>query len=127
MYRAGIPSFPLLLGLVIRRLKICSGSGGAQIAYLTNCLATDLLAKLQFGVCGTMAVALLFINQDYKERNPLTIRRLQFSRCKQGKAETYSDYIVRLEAAHKEADVAIMSPEDIMCLQMLTGCQDSEL
>ena len=97
-----------------------------QIAYLTNCLATDLLAKLPFDGCVTMVEALLVIDPDYKARNPLTVRRLQFSRCKQGKAETYRDYIVRLEAAHKEADVAIMSPDDIMCLQMLTGCQDAE-
>ena len=50
-----------------------------------------------------------------------------FSRCKQGKSEAYTDYIIRLEAAHKEADVATMGPEDIMALQMLGGCQDSEL
>ena len=74
-----------------------------------------------------MAEALIVIDQDYKARNPLTVRRLQFSRCKQGTAETYTDYIVRLEAAHKEAYVAIMTPQDIMCLQMLAGCQDAEL
>ena len=54
-----------------------------QIAYLTNCLVTDLMAKLQFGGCGTMAEELLVIDLDFKARNQLTVRRLQFSRCKQ--------------------------------------------
>ena len=44
-----------------------------QIAYLTNCLAPDLLAKLQFGGCGTTADALIVIDLDYKQRNPLTV------------------------------------------------------
>ena len=34
---------------------------------------------------------------------------------------------MRLETANKEADIAVMTPQDVMCLQMLSGCQDSEL
>ena len=92
-----------------------------QIAYLKNCLSGDLLAKFQFDGCRTIAENLIIIDVDYKARNPLTVRRLLFSRCKQGKSEAYTDYIIRLEAAHKEADVATMGPEDIICLQMPGG------
>ena len=74
-----------------------------------------------------IAAALIIIDLDCKARNQLTVRRLLFSKCKQEKSEAYGDYIIRLEAAHKEADVAIMRPGDIMCLQMLGGCQDVEL
>ena len=93
-----------------------------QIAYLTNCLSADLLAKLQFGGCRTIEQAVNVNDVDYKACNPLTVRRLLFSRCNQGKSEAYTDYVIRLEAAHKEADVSTMSPEDIMALQMLGGC-----
>ena len=96
-----------------------------QIADLTNCLSGDLLAKLQFVGCRTIAEALIIIDLDYKARNPLTLRRLLFSRCEQEKSEACSDYIIRLEAAHKEANIATMGPEEIMCLQMLGGCQEA--
>ena len=42
-----------------------------------------------------------------------------FYRCKQRKSEAFTDYVIRLEAAHKEADVSSMVPEDILALQML--------
>ena len=98
-----------------------------QKAYLTNCLSTDFLAKLHFGDCATIKQALNVIDVDYKARNPLTVRRLLFYRCKQGKSEAFTDYVIRLEAAHREADVSSMVPEDIQALQMLGGCNDSEL
>ena len=98
-----------------------------QIAYLTNCLSTDLVAKLDFGDCATVEQALNIIDVDYKARNPLTVRRLVFYRCKQGKSEAFTDYVIRLKAAHKEADVSWMVPEDILALQILGGCNDSEL
>ena len=44
-----------------------------QIAFLSSCLAADLLVKLQFGGCGTMHEALAVIDRDYKSRNPLTV------------------------------------------------------
>ena len=89
-----------------------------QIAYLTNCLSADLLAKLHFGDCATIEQAVNVIDVDYKARNPLTVTRLLFSRCKQGKSEAFTDYVIQLEAAHKEADMSSMGPEDIMALQM---------
>ena len=98
-----------------------------QIAYLTNCLSTDLAAKLHFGDCATIEQALNVIDVDYKARNPLTVRRLVFYRCKQGKSEAFTDYVIRLEAAHKEAYVSSMVPVDILALQMLRGCNDSKL
>ena len=98
-----------------------------QVAFLSSSLAPDLLVKLNFTGCGTMNEAFAIIDRDYKSHNPLTVRRLHFGRCKQEKAENYTDYIVKLEAANKEGDIAVMSPQDVMCLQMLSGCQDSEL
>ena len=98
-----------------------------QIAYLSDCLSTDLVAKLDFGACETIDAALALVEADYKLRNPLTVRRLQFYRCRQEKHEAFTDYIVRLKAASKEADVPIMTRGDIMALQMLGGCNDSEL
>ena len=95
-----------------------------QIAYLTNCLSTDLVAKLKFWDCATIKKALNVIDVDYKARNPLTVRRLLFYRCKQGKSEAFKDYVIQLEAAHKEADVSSMVPEDILALQMFGGCND---
>ena len=70
---------------------------------------------------------LILCDVDYKARNPLTVRRLVFYRCKQGKSEAFTDYVICLEAANKEADVSVMTPPDIMALQMLGGCNDSEL
>ena len=81
-----------------------------QIAYLSNCLSTDLVAKLDFGACVTIDQALAVVDVDYKARNPLTVRRLVFYRCKQGKSEAFTVYVIRFEAAHKEADVSSMAP-----------------
>ena len=85
------------------------------------------MAKLDFSFCGTIDAALALVESDYKLRNPLTVRCLQFYRCKQEKHESYTNYIVHLKAAAKEADVPIMTTDDIMALQMLGGCLDLEL
>ena len=98
-----------------------------QIAYLSNCLSTDLVAKLNFGDCETIDQALALVDADYKTINPLTVRRLVFYRCKQGKSEAFIDNVICLKAASKEADIHMMTPADIMALQMLAGCNDSEL
>ena len=66
------------------------------------------------------------VDMDYKARNPFTVRRLVFYRCKQGKSEAFTEYIIRLEAANRKADVPMMTSADISSLQMLGGCNDSE-
>ena len=69
------------------------------------------MVKFDFCVCDTISAALALVENDYKLRNPLTVRRLQFYQCKKNKHEVYTDYIIRLKAAAKEADVTAMSTD----------------
>ena len=83
--------------------------------------------KFDFSLCDTIGAALALVDNDYKLKNMLTVRRLQFYRCKQNKHDVYTDYIICLKAAAKEADVTAMSTDDVLALQMLCSCHDAEL
>ena len=64
---------------------------------------------------------------DFKLRYPIFNRRVDFFRTKQDQNESPTTFFARLQKVADEAELAGISPEELMCHQIIQGLQDKTL
>ena len=98
-----------------------------QKAALVNSLSTEFRTKMDLSHAPSVAAGLDMIRRDFTQRNPKVVRRHTLFRIQQRKGETYSEMRVRMKILLKEADIADITADELVCHLMMAACTDPDL
>ncbi|XP_059091120.1 uncharacterized protein LOC131886737 [Tigriopus californicus] len=102
-----------------------------QSAYLRSCISTRTLdtIRIYMGVSvGATCVTILDSLAEYFTRQSnITLRRVEFSTCKQLEGESFEQFFVRLTLLHENSDPCTHCQEDQMVTRLIAGIEDVEL
>ena len=103
-----------------------------QQAFLLRCLDDDVSARISRLSTATtpifpqlnMVSCFSLIDNFFKERNPILMRRIFFFTCKQSSTKDELAFMEDVRSAADEGDIAGMSVEDAICLVYVIGVKD---
>ncbi|TRY61930.1 hypothetical protein TCAL_14929 [Tigriopus californicus] len=102
-----------------------------QSAYLRSCISSRTLdtIRIYMGVSvGATCVTILDSLAEYFTRQSnITLRRVEFSTCKQLEGESFEQFFVRLTLLHENSDPCTHCQEDQMVTRLIAGIEDVEL
>ena len=98
-----------------------------QKAALVNSLSTEFRTRLDLSHAPSVAAGLEMIRKDFTQRNPKVVRRHNLFRIKQRKGESFSEMRVRMKILLKEADIADITADELVCHLMMAACTDADL
>ena len=98
-----------------------------QKAALVNSLTTEFRTRLDLSHAPSVAAGLEMIRKDFTQRNPKVVRRHNLFRIKQRKGESFSEMRVRMKILLKEADIAYITADELVCHLMMAACTDADL
>jgi hypothetical protein len=103
-----------------------------QHAYLESCLHKDLAKVISREATQTTPTlgensCMSILDRVFKNKYPIILRRKSYFSMSQKSGQDERAFLEDLRATADEADIAGMSLNDALCMQLLTGLQDKRL
>jgi hypothetical protein len=103
-----------------------------QHAYLESCLHKDLAKVISREATDTTPTlgensCFTILDRVFKNRYPIILRRKSYFSMAQKSGQDERAFLEDLRASADEADIAGMTLNDALCMQLLTGLQDKRL
>ena len=104
-----------------------------QQAHLLYCLDRELSLQLDSSIQATTPVmgngvtCLSILTGIFEKKYPVLLRRKNFFSMAQQAGQDERAFAEAVKIAANESDIAGMTPQDAMCLVILTGCKDTRL
>jgi len=103
-----------------------------QHAYLESCLHTDLAKIISREATQTTPTlgedsCMTILDKVFKNKYPIILRRKSYFSMTQKGGQDERAFLEDLRATADEADIAGMTLNDALCMQLLTGLQDKRL
>ena len=126
VWRKKLESYYTASNMHLSRLNV-------QQAHLLNCLDRELSLQLDSSIQATTLVTgngmtcLSILTGIFEKKYPVLIHRKNFFSMAQQAGQDKRAFSESVKVAANKSDIACMTLEDAMCLNILTGCRDTRL